>query len=244
MAGADRRDVLKWAGASALASLAGFAIVPPVAAANRPIIVPAGTMRLSRRVTRELDPQVAIVVTREWRIAFSHIEGGWLVSGDMVAVDVDVPPALNALADIERQRDTPECFPIELDESGLIRRSDGPQLSLDLDTAAHEAELVLTANGSDISKQRDLRSFVSQLQMSASSLITRFPQDLFFPSGDDIVEKREMTLPGGITGLVRMDYSAKLQQGSQLLRSSVRTITTSVGGETRRSVEEWNLLLS
>ena len=241
MAGADRRDILKWAGAMAIANLAGFAAAPAIAATGRSIAVPGGHMRLTRKVTRELGPHAAIVVTREWEISFAGTGDGWLVSGDMVAARVEAPPPLGALAEMEEQRAVPESFPIELDSSGLIRRSDGPLTPADLDAAAREAQRVLAANDPGGVKQGDLRIFVSQLQLSASSLITRFPQDLFFPVEGGSSETREMTLPGGVTGRFRMDYSATRQADSPLLRSSMRTVTTSAGTETMRSIEEWEL---
>lgn len=242
MAGADRRDILRWVGASAIATLAGFASAPAIAAPNRQVSVPGGCLLLTRRVTRELDPRTAIIVTREWQIGFAGIANGWLVSGDMVAAKVDAPPPLGTLAEIEQRRAVPESFPIELDANGLIRRTLAPQLSSQFEAAALEAQRMLAANDPGGSKQRDLRGFVAQLQLSASSLIARFPQDLFFPVEGTSSETREMSLPGGAVGRFRMDYSAIRQPGSMLLRSSTRTVTTSAGAETMRSIEEWNLL--
>ena len=103
------------AGLPALSAVAGSAVetqafAPP---SGRPLI-------LARKVVRQLPGGAAIVATRRYRVKFRPVADGWEVDGVLIASEIDVPPALAAIAALERARPDDGMFPILLDRTGRI----------------------------------------------------------------------------------------------------------------------------
>lgn len=121
----------EWRAAIHAALLAGAATVALPAAA-RPTSAAAfappseSPLLLSRKVVREISGGTAIVATRRYRVTFHENGDGWVIRGDLVASEIDAPPALAAIAAIERNRPDEGLFPIYLDSSGLIVPAPAP----------------------------------------------------------------------------------------------------------------------
>ena len=241
MGGAHRRDILKWSAASALGALAGFAAPLARARSRDAIVIPAAPQILTRTVTRELRDGASIVVERAWTIGFAPAAGGWRVGGCQSLVTVDAPAPLAELAEIERTRDASEAFPLLLDADGRIRRGAPPVLTLDMERVARAAESAIMARGTRPGEVQALRLFLGQLQQSASDLMSRFPDDLFFPSGETVDEAHKMEFPGGVAGEFRLRYAASADPATGLLLASERTVTTRVGDDSMNSLEHWSL---
>lgn len=241
MIGAHRRDVLKWSSASAIGALVGFAAPVAQARSGAAIVTPCNPQILTRSVVRELGDGAAIVVKRAWTIGFVPEVDGWRVSGQQSRVEVDAPAPLAELAEIERTRQASEAFPLLLDAAGRIRRTAPPVLMLDMERVARAAESAIMARGARPGEQAALQLFRAQLQQSANDLISRFPDDLFFPAGVEVDETHTMELPGGVAGEFNLNYAASADPATGLLVASQRTVTTRIGAKAMRSIERWNL---
>ena len=78
-------------------------------------------MVLSRTVIRELTGGNQIVVTRSFRVQFVASADGFVLTGTPIAVNVEVPPLLAQLGELERRRSDSGPFPIRIDRHGLIQ---------------------------------------------------------------------------------------------------------------------------
>lgn len=238
---ANRRKVLEWAGVCAIAALAGFG-TPVRAAVDRARVTPPDKpMRLTRRLVRQLGPGADITLSRSWKVDFLPRAEGWLVEGDQIAVEVDAPAMFEELAKIERQRKVTEAFPIMLDTSGTIHHAQEPASKLDMQQVAAAAEQVVGRQSVGQGARDEMRLFMGELQRGAGTLISRMPDDLFFPDCKPQVEKRSLAVPGGGVGEIEMLYIAKASPDTGLLQASERRITTRFGGSELQSAEYWML---
>ena len=199
-------------------------------------------MRLTREIERQLVDGERLLVSRSWVIAFTPaLSSGWVVDGEQVAVSVDAPPALNALAKIEEQRETPEAFPIVLDQHGMIVLPGENNSSLDMHKVHLAAENIVSGRGGDLSDRTALVQFVLQLQDAANTIYSNFPRDLFFPAVEPQTRREVIALANGLEGEVEVSYAADVHAGSRLLRRSSRRIATRIAGEVLHSEERWSL---
>ena len=81
---------------------------------------PGEPMRLTRVLERELGDGAKVTVTRTWRVRFVAHAAGYTVEGEQIAAEVDAPPRLAVLAEVERKNPHAGPFPIALDQAGLI----------------------------------------------------------------------------------------------------------------------------
>lgn len=240
--GIQRRTAMARLGLTALAPFAALGMpLGGAGAARRGVAVPSGAFRLERILTRDLAGGAAIVVTRGWRIAFAGDDAGMMVSGEQTFADVAAPPALAALADIERSRSASEVFPLALDGAGLIRSSsrdlNGAPLVRALETGralVHSLPLVAA-------DRRDAHSFMAQLAGLSAGAVSRMPRDLFFPQPGRDTTTRVIALPGGGAGSIAVISSASAAADTGLLVTSERRIVTRIEDSERNASERWTL---
>ena len=90
-------------------------------------VPPAGEMVLARSLIRELSDGQRIVVTRRYTIRFAAVPEGYQINGELIGVDVDAPPRLASLAELERRRVDPGLFPMRIDRAGILHeKTTGP----------------------------------------------------------------------------------------------------------------------
>jgi hypothetical protein len=145
MAGTTRRTFL--AGLVAAGFASGLIARPAALLAALPALrLPVGAMWLERELVRSLGDGQAVTVRRSWDIGFAQQARGIVVSGAQVAVSVDAPENLAALARIEEQRDTAAMFPIMLSDNGrILAGGKGEAPADDLAAAMRAAERMIVA---------------------------------------------------------------------------------------------------
>jgi hypothetical protein len=239
--GFDRRRVVERIAVAALLPFAALgAPLSTAVAAPRARTAPVGRFLLERVLTRELGDGAAIVVTRRWRIGFLAVEAGMAVTGEQTFAEVVAPPSLSPLASLEKGRSTADMFPIALDRAGHIA---GSQRSMD---AAHllraiDAARAMLQRAATPDIAQDSRAFMAQLTGLGAEAVSAMPRDLFFPPPTHSTATRNIALPEGGTGAIRVDTSARVYPDTQLLRASERVILTRLGASTRLSRERWEL---
>lgn len=200
---------------------------------------PTDRIRLRRTLERGLGDGKAVIVTREWDCRFVRLSIGARIDGQQVAVSVDTPKALAALADIERKREVSGLFPMELDRSGaIVGWSDQ---NANIAQAVAQAAREIDRKAMEQSAQADVRRYLAELGKTAASLVSQVPRDLFFPAPGKRSESRKLALPGGGTGTYEVTISATARTSDGLLAQSERRIVTRIADSTRVSRETWSV---
>lgn len=231
------------ASAAAIAPvLAGHAyaqIDPPSSAAR--FAPPAIPLMLSRTVIRELSDGQRIVVTRRYKVQFVPSTGGYLLNGALIEVQVEAPPILAKLAEMERQRLDPAMFPIRFDAAGMIQPDAppeglGPRARRQL---TKDAASLIAGSGLSATRQAEGSSLAGHLAAAAPT--SPWPRDLFVTVEPERYQRRSIALPGGEQGEVEV-----VIRTSKLLPCGMpglveRVITTSTAGTSRVSREVWTV---
>ena len=217
------------------AAMAGAADAPATAGRFDP--PPDRPMLLSRTLTRELADGKAIVAVRRYRIAFHRTEAGWRVEGELVASEIEAPPALAAIAAIERARSDDGLFPILLDGAGRIVGSGG-----DGAQGRGAVERAVTMGAARVGEAPPGREFLTEVQAAAArGGLTRWPETLFLPGEEHREEAREVALPDGSTGVVRVALDRASPPGAATMARAERIVTTELGQTRRVARESWAL---
>jgi hypothetical protein len=221
--------------------------LPLVAAAQdrseaRPRFVPpSGPMLYTRRLERGLVGGASLTVNRSFAVRFVREGDGFRVDGEQIAVEVDAPPQLEALARLERERVETALFPLELDAEGAIRGTGRVADRAQLDAAVREAAAQIERGPHAPAEREDLRAFVEAVHRNSADLVTELPRDLFAPVELARSESRTIVVPGGMEGQVRVTFTAERDPATGLMRTARREIVTEIAGDLRRTVESWSL---
>jgi hypothetical protein len=237
---ADRRALLRWAMAAALApafaSRAGAAVT-----AGRTIAPPTGPMTFTRRLQRALPGSNKLVVSRSFAIDFTATATGWTVSGEQSGVSVEAPERIAALAALERQRVETGLFPLALDRTGMVVGAPDARPAKELDEAVAIVGRMLDNAGIASGERAELDSFVRAVHEAGARMTSQFPGDLFAPRDDDAHATRELALPGGGAGTIEVSFTALTDPATGLMREARREIVTSIGNDRRLTREDWSL---
>lgn len=237
-----RRTVLAALFSMGAVGAAGASAWPLRAALADPLPLPAGPMRLERRLARTLGERAAMTVTRSWDVRFTAQGRGIMIAGTQIAASVDAPPNLAELARIEQQRDASAMFPVLLSDAGQIMTPpDAPAENANVAAAARVAEaLIAQQPGPEEERARSLY-YLALLHRAGAGVFDRLPGDLFYPTGIPIERTETITLPDGMRGSFSLVYTARPQPGAPWLDQAQRRVTTRVGGLERSSSEDWTL---
>ena len=155
--------------------LAGVAAIAPVAIASIPVEPvqaspaeefrpPQEPMVLTRTLRKHLSDGAEIVTRRSYEIHFVPESGGYVVEGRLLSVLVDAPPALQALAEIERARRDKDMFPIKVDRTGRLVFGNAPKNSAELRLASAQSLRQVSEFGLSEQEGAQARAFVGQFE--------------------------------------------------------------------------------
>jgi hypothetical protein len=213
------------ASGGALASEAGARFVPP-----------AGPMILARSLIRELSDGKRIVVTRRYQIQFTATSEGYRIDGELVGVDIDAPPVLASLAEIERHRVDKGLFPMSLDRSGLLRvQTDSP-----MDQPAR-SELRQRATNLLSPQMPQTESGALVGKIASGNGHSPWPADLFNARPGERSVERPVTLSDGRAGVVYVVLKVDALLPCGLPGRFERVVTTELGGSLMVSREVFTL---
>ena len=239
MSGADRRALLRLVAGALILPLA--AAIPARAASTARFAPPAGPMRYTRRLERELGRGGRMVVSCSFTVRFRPEPTGFLVEGEQVDVAVEAPDNLAEFVRLERERRELGLFPLLLDPAGGIAGGPTTPLASQLDAVVREALAQLSTHTRDPEERAELVRFLNALHQSAGRIATKLPDDLFAPGPTPRSEHREIALPGGDAGEVTVTFAAERDPATGLMRAARREVVTSLEGERRRTLESWTL---
>lgn len=236
----SRRDAVKHAAAILVAGM--VARPGPVRAAYPAMVFspPESPMVFTRRLTRELSDGEKIIVERGWQIRFLR-EQGFIVSGSQVSVDVEAPEKLAALKRMEEAKIERGLFPLRLSDNGTITDNRAPSHQQAVQDAIEFAKRRVEDLGASAAAY-DAKRFLAAIQNATAEHMSRLPRDLFAPQQLDASEEQDITLPNGDTGSVRISFTAEISGKFGLLERAERTVTTTLGEESRASGVQWTLV--
>lgn len=239
--GMDRRK--------AMARIAALALLPVLARGepaeatiSGPFSPPSEPMLFTRKLRRDLAPGAVIEVVRRFEIRFVRNEAGFRVEGRELGCDVSAPQSLAMLAQIEQRRKEDGLFPMQLDPGGMIVSGPlGPAAPESVALAVDEALARIGRSHLPAGDRANAREFVLGIQMLGSGLTSRLPPRLFTGFGETSQEQRDLPLPDGGFGQLRVTVSAVPGPRGNLFDHGERVVVTQVGGSERRWVEQWTL---
>ena len=237
---APRRAML-----AALSVFAGSALLRPLQAmAATRFAPPDGPMRFTRTLTRQLGVSDRAVFERSFVIRF-HADGtgGYRVEGQQADVTVQVPPALEALAAMERRRVETGVFPIALSPGGLILDGPSPE-PMALFPEAVATAMRQLATMSDRSAAEAARHYLQNLAARPDQLLSRIPADLFAPVETRRQEARAFPLEDGGVGRIDLSFEATIDPACGMMLSAIRKVSTHMGSSERVTSERFTLARS
>jgi hypothetical protein len=228
--------------------LAGVAaILPSAAAFSESKSAPAdqvlrfapsdGPLILTRTVWRALVDGKEIISRKRYAVQIVPDGDGFQVTGQLIDSAVDAPPALAALAEMERRRPEASLLPIQLDAGGRILPC--PRAS---DPAAHQqgarvAQRLIQASQITRHDKDQAESLIDQIANAGG--IAQWPTDLFNPSREIQREKRRVALPGGSEGAIEVSITVDGLHYGNLPGSVERTVVTELEGTRKITREQW-----
>lgn len=188
-------------------------------------VPPAGEMVLARSLIRELSDGQRIVVTRRYTIRFAAVPEGYQINGELIGVDVDAPPRLASLAELERRRVDPGLFPMRIDRAGILHeKTTGP-----IDSAVRN-EARLRAGGILGSPPADAETSGLVVRIASGNGNSPWPADLFSARPGERSSGREVTLSDGRAGTVFVVLKVDGLLPCGLPQRFERIITTELAG--------------
>lgn len=216
----------------------------PVAttAAKQDFSAPDQPVVLTRTVRRALPDGKELVSRRSYAVRFTRENGGYLVEGELVSSDVEAPPALKSLAEIERNRPERNLFPIRLDSHGRIVAT--ARQAATVGPASGQSLVRTGIESSRLSPEEKAQAmgFVRALLDQGGAMIS-WPTDLFNPKPGSHKEVRQIAVPGGGSGRVTVSTDAHLAGNGRLLDRVERVVVTELGDSRRTVSESWTLQL-
>lgn len=214
---------------------------PPAEGSPRRFEPPATPMLYTRRLERELGDGKLFTVTRSFAIRFEPADGGYRVTGEQVAVEVDAPPQLARFVQMERERVEHGLFPLDLTADGHIVGLKDVEQAAQLDNAVAQVLTTIAEVVKPAADAEQLARFARAIHENALLLLTTLPPDLFAPERAQHQESRTLVLPDGNEGVVTASYHMVRAPESGLLTEAQREIITDVAGHHKRTVESWSL---
>lgn len=179
-----------------------------------------------------------IAVTRTYEIRFSSTGAGFRVDGRLLKTQVEAPPRLAALADMERRRADDSLFPVLLDRQGRILESPSPS---DGANAAQEAAVGAKAIIAQAAPAPGLRAQINGALDSLTGTTSRsqWPPFLFNPGLAEHTASRTVDLPDGMQGTAETRIAAEGMLTGGIPQRVERSVTTRLEGTQRTTREVW-----
>ena len=236
-----RRQIAAWlCGTAAVLPLAALSATPPAISAQGAFAPPETRLVLTRVLHSPLADGKEVVARRSYAVRISPHGDGFRVDGELLDCEVEAPPPLQALAEIERNRPDTGLFPLRLNSRGLL---------LPWATTSHSGEAIgkaavaasRTIDDSALGNadRAQAQGFIAQVRDGAAR--TLWPSDLFRPEPGRRVEQQQFALPDGREGRITVEINARADSAPGVLAELERTIVTEMAGSRRVTREEWKI---
>ncbi len=221
-----------------LSAIFEIAAQPVFAEGGRPVFTPPATpVTLTRTLYRPLPDGKEIVVRRRYELRFSPDGEGFRLDGRLLDANIDGPPQLAKLADLEKTRPEPNLFPVLLNRHGLILAKEPAPIITDQTNRAMTGAQALIADTlppkAHLDATQALNTFGEAIKASA------WPQLLFNPGTAEESINHEVKMADGSIGQVTVTIRAAQSSPGHLPEWMERTITTRLAQTERSTREIW-----
>ncbi len=201
---------------------------------------PTGSFRLTRELHKALSRGQEIVARRAYDISIARDGEGWRVDGQLVDSQIESPPELAALAELEKGRKDAGLFPIYLDRNGLIVGQHGSGDTVPIAAARAMVSGAIAQAPLTSSDHAVAADMVKRIVASSESGGGKWPVDLFRPTAGRRSESQSMPLPDGSEGRITVVVEAQ-GSGDGLLDQFSRNVITELAGSRRETRELFKL---
>lgn len=224
-----------------LCTVAGANSDPVWAKAATPAFAPPESpVILTRTVLRPLAGGQQVAVTRRYEIQFTRAHNGFQLDGRLLDVQVEAPPQLAKLAELEHLRRDAGLFPVFLDSQGMILQpGNATGHSSTASLAVKGAEALLAGTSLPNAVRRELASPLVTVSDAGNS--SAWPPFLFNPGPGERSMSRDIALSDGSSGSVEITIRAERLAQDRLPQRVERTITTRLSQTERVSREIWTI---
>jgi hypothetical protein len=203
-------------------------------------LAPSTPLTLTRELRRALADGKEVVSRRSYEIRFIPDGTGYRIEGVMIAAEVEAPPALAALAALERQRRDVGLFPLQISSDGMIIAQQGARdLAAEAQSRAMISGAIQHIALTGVDRQVAVQTAV-RLDAQAHAVGGNWPSDLFNPTPGERSQVRKIALPDGSEGTVTETISTS-GEPSGLLHRMERRVVTELDGTRRENREIWTL---
>jgi hypothetical protein len=201
---------------------------------------PENQLVLTRVLHSPLADGSEVVARRSYAVSIKPDGEGFRVDGELLGCEVEAPPQLQALAEIERNRPDTGLFPMQLDRAGmLVPPTANPQPGESIQDAAAMASKALESSELDNAGRAQAQGFIARIRSKAAH--TLWPSDLFRPESGRRIEKHDFALPDGGEGRITVEITARADSAPGVLTELERTVVTEMAGSRRVTREEWTI---
>ncbi|MET0587551.1 MAG: hypothetical protein ABWZ75_03435 [Novosphingobium sp.] len=236
-----KRKVAAWlTGTAAALPLAALSATPPAVSTPGAFSPPETQLVLTRVLHSPLADGKEVIARRSYAVRIMPDGDGFRVDGELLGCEVEAPPPLQALAEIERKRPDTGLFPMRLDRKGmLVASTTAAQPGEATGNAAAIASRAVEGSALDSAERAHAQGFIAQIRNKAAR--TLWPSDLFRPEPGRRVERQQFTLPDGGEGHITVEINARTESGPGVLTELERTVVTEMDGSRRVTREEWTI---
>lgn len=236
-----KRHLAAWlSGTAAVLPLAALCATPAAVAAQGAFSPPESQLVLTRVLHSPLADGKEVVARRSYALRIQPDGDGFRVDGELLGCEVEAPPPLQALAEIERKRPDTGLFPMRLDRMGmLVPAARAAQPDEATGKAAAIASRAIGGSTLDSAERAGAQGFIAQIRSKASA--TLWPSDLFRPEPGRRVEEQQFALPDGGEGRIIVEILARADSAPGVLTELERTVVTEMAGSRRVTREEWTI---
>jgi hypothetical protein len=234
------RSIAVWlCGAAAVLPLAALSATPNWVTAQGVFTPPESRLVLTRVLHSPLADGNEVVSRRSYAVRIKPDGEGFRVEGELVRSEVEAPPPLQALAEIERKRPDAGLFPMWLDRKGMLVPSAPRRPGGSIDDAAAIASKALKQSALSGVHQAEAEGFIAQLRSRAAGTV--WPADLFRPKPGRRTEEQGFPLPDGGEGRIIIEVLSRADSAPGVLTVLERTVVTEIGNSRRVTREEWTV---
>jgi hypothetical protein len=236
-----KRNFAAWlSGTAAVLPLAALSATPPAVAVQGNFSPPETQLVLTRVLHSPLADGKEVIARRSYAVRIMPDGDGFRVDGELLGCEVEAPPPLQALAEIERKRPDTGLFPMRLDRKGmLVASAAAAQPGEATRNAAAIASRSVDRLALDNGERAQAQGFIAQIRSRAAA--TPWPSDLFRPTPGRRVEQQQFSLPDGGEGRITVEINARTDSASGVLAELERTVVTEMDGSRRVTREEWTI---
>lgn len=234
------RNIAAWlSGTAAVLPLAALSATPPAIATPGVFSPPETQLVLTRVLHSPLADGKEVIARRSYAVRIMPDGDGFRVDGELLGCEVEAPPPLQALAEIERKRPDTGLFPMRLDRKGMLVPSATAARPSEATRAAAIASRAVDGSTLDNTERAQAQGFIAQIGSRATA--TLWPSDLFRPEPGRRVERQQFALPDGGEGQITVEINARTDSAPGLLAELERTVVTEMDGSRRVTREEWTI---